>query len=150
MVERLLAQRLEPFERAQRVPATEDPSSMLSSASRMASCDRLRRPQAAHLPAEATTGDATEASPVVAVSRLATVRSMASPSAPGTTPHTLGYHFGSKEGLPVEVVRAVKHGQRARALSELFAGDELSPIEQMCCPAGRTDLALARRSARLR
>jgi AcrR family transcriptional regulator len=49
----------------------------------------------------------------------------------GTTHRLLGYHFGSKEGLLVEVVRAVERDQR-QALAELAADDEdLSPVDQM-------------------
>jgi AcrR family transcriptional regulator len=40
----------------------------------------------------------------------------------GTTHRMLGYHFGSKEGLLVEVVRAVEQRQR-EALAELAAGE---------------------------
>jgi AcrR family transcriptional regulator len=60
----------------------------------------------------------------------------------GTTHRMLGYHFGSKEGLLVEVVRAVENDQR-QALAELSADDDLDPIEQMRRLADRlTDPAL--------
>lgn len=60
----------------------------------------------------------------------------------GTTHRLLGYHFGSKEGLLVEVVRAVEHDQR-QALAEVAADDDLGPVEQMRRLADRlTDAAL--------
>ncbi len=46
-----------------------------------------------------------------------------------TSHRMLVYHFGSKEGLLVEVVRAVEERQR-RALAELAADPELSPGDQ--------------------
>ena len=50
-------------------------------------------------------------------------------SALGTSHRMLIYHFGSKEGLLVEVVRAVEEQQR-QALAELAADPELSPVDQ--------------------
>jgi AcrR family transcriptional regulator len=47
----------------------------------------------------------------------------------GTSHRMLIYHFGSKEGLLAEVVRAVEHQQRD-ALETLMADDDLPPIEQ--------------------
>jgi AcrR family transcriptional regulator len=48
----------------------------------------------------------------------------------GTTHRMLGYHFGSKEGLLVEIVRTVEQRQRD-ALAELIADKSLGPVEQM-------------------
>lgn len=49
----------------------------------------------------------------------------------GTTHRMLGYHFGSKEGLLVEIVRTVEQRQRD-ALADLAAGDETpDPVDQM-------------------
>jgi AcrR family transcriptional regulator len=56
------------------------------------------------------------------------LRSLA--AALGTSHRMLIFHFGSKEGLLVEVVRAVEAQQRA-LLEELRADPELSPLEQM-------------------
>jgi AcrR family transcriptional regulator len=47
----------------------------------------------------------------------------------GTSHRMLVYHFGSKEGLLVAVVRAVEEQQR-RFLAELGIGDHLPPAEQ--------------------
>ncbi len=47
----------------------------------------------------------------------------------GTSHRMLVYHFGSKEGLLVEVVRVVEERQRL-ALAELTADPDLSPMEQ--------------------
>ena len=47
----------------------------------------------------------------------------------GTSHRMLVYHFGSKEGLLVAVVRAVEARQRA-FLAELGDGEGLSPVEQ--------------------
>jgi AcrR family transcriptional regulator len=47
----------------------------------------------------------------------------------GTSHRMLVYHFGSKEGLLVEVVRAVEERQR-QALADLAAHPGLSPVEQ--------------------
>ena len=47
----------------------------------------------------------------------------------GTSHRMLIYHFGSRDGLLVEVVRAVERRQRAR-LAELMADPALSPREQ--------------------
>src|SRR6266511_81799 len=47
-----------------------------------------------------------------------------------TSHRMLVYHFGSKEGLLVEVVRAVEERQR-RALAELAADPELAPHERL-------------------
>jgi AcrR family transcriptional regulator len=47
----------------------------------------------------------------------------------GTSHRMLIYHFGSREGLLVEVVRAVERRQRAR-LAALMADPDLSPAEQ--------------------
>lgn len=47
----------------------------------------------------------------------------------GTSHRMLVYHFGSKEGLFVEVVRAVEDQQRS-ALAELTADGSLEPAEQ--------------------
>jgi AcrR family transcriptional regulator len=60
----------------------------------------------------------------------------------GTTHRKLGYHFGSKEGLLVEVVRAVEQDQR-QTLADLAADDDLTPVERMRRLAhGLTDPAL--------
>ena len=48
----------------------------------------------------------------------------------GTTHRMLGYHFGSKDGLLVEIVRTVEQRQRD-ALASLATDDELSPVDQM-------------------
>jgi len=48
----------------------------------------------------------------------------------GTSHRMLIFHFGSKEGLLVEVVRAVEAQQRA-LLAELRADPELDPVGQM-------------------
>jgi AcrR family transcriptional regulator len=48
----------------------------------------------------------------------------------GTTHRMLGYHFGSKEGLLVEIVRTVEQRQRD-ALADLVADQSLGPVEQM-------------------
>jgi AcrR family transcriptional regulator len=48
----------------------------------------------------------------------------------GTTHRMLGYHFGSKEGLLVEIVRTVEQRQRD-ALAGLLADDDLTPVDQM-------------------
>ena len=48
----------------------------------------------------------------------------------GTSHRMLIFHFGSKEGLLVEVVRAVEAQQRA-LLEELRANPELDPLGQM-------------------
>jgi AcrR family transcriptional regulator len=48
----------------------------------------------------------------------------------GTSHRMLIFHFGSKEGLLVEVVRAVEAGQRA-LLDELRANPQLDPLGQM-------------------
>ncbi|HEV7758629.1 MAG TPA: TetR/AcrR family transcriptional regulator [Acidimicrobiales bacterium] len=48
----------------------------------------------------------------------------------GTTHRMLGYHFGSKDGLLVEIVRTVEQRQRD-ALAGLVTDDDLSPIDQM-------------------
>src|SRR5262245_33958156 len=48
----------------------------------------------------------------------------------GTSHRMLGYHFGSKEGLLVAIVRAVEERQR-EAMAELAADDSLDPVEQM-------------------
>lgn len=48
----------------------------------------------------------------------------------GTSHRMLSFHFGSKEGLLVEVVRAVEAQQRA-LLDDLRADPELDPLEQM-------------------
>jgi AcrR family transcriptional regulator len=48
----------------------------------------------------------------------------------GTSHRMLIYHFGSREGLLVEVVRAVEARQRDR-LAELMADPDLSPEEQV-------------------
>ena len=48
----------------------------------------------------------------------------------GTTHRMLGYHFGSKDGLLVEIVRTVEQRQRD-ALAGLVTDDDLSPVEQM-------------------
>jgi AcrR family transcriptional regulator len=47
----------------------------------------------------------------------------------GTSHRMLIYHFGSREGLLVEVVRAVERRQRGR-LAELMADPTLTPQEQ--------------------
>ena len=47
----------------------------------------------------------------------------------GTSHRMLIYHFGSKEGMLAEVVRAVELGQRT-ILDELLADDDLPPGEQ--------------------
>jgi AcrR family transcriptional regulator len=47
----------------------------------------------------------------------------------GTSHRMLIYHFGSRDGLLVEVVRAVEARQRGR-LADLMADPELSPEEQ--------------------
>ncbi|HYU85939.1 MAG TPA: TetR/AcrR family transcriptional regulator [Kribbellaceae bacterium] len=47
----------------------------------------------------------------------------------GTSHRMLVYHFGSKEGLLVAVVRAVEQRQR-QALGELTADPDLPPLEQ--------------------
>jgi AcrR family transcriptional regulator len=47
----------------------------------------------------------------------------------GTSHRMLAYHFGSKEGLLVAVVREVERRQRA-ALADLGADSSLSPMEQ--------------------
>ena len=47
----------------------------------------------------------------------------------GTSHRMLLYHFGSKEGMLAEVVRAVELGQRA-ILDDLLADDDLPPGEQ--------------------
>jgi AcrR family transcriptional regulator len=47
----------------------------------------------------------------------------------GTSHRMLVYHFGSKEGLLVEVVRVVEERQR-QALAELVADPDLPPVEQ--------------------
>jgi AcrR family transcriptional regulator len=47
----------------------------------------------------------------------------------GTSHRMLIYHFGSREGLLVEVVKAVERRQRAR-LAEIMADPDLTPIEQ--------------------
>jgi AcrR family transcriptional regulator len=48
----------------------------------------------------------------------------------GTSHRMLIFHFGSKEGLLVEVVRAVEAQQRA-LLDDLRADPELDPLDQM-------------------
>jgi AcrR family transcriptional regulator len=48
----------------------------------------------------------------------------------GTSHRMLIFHFGSKEGLLVEVVRAVEAQQRA-LLDDLRANPELHPLDQM-------------------
>jgi AcrR family transcriptional regulator len=48
----------------------------------------------------------------------------------GTTHRALGYHFGSKEGLLVEIVRTVEQAQRD-ALTLLAADEDLSPLDRM-------------------
>jgi AcrR family transcriptional regulator len=48
----------------------------------------------------------------------------------GTSHRMLIFHFGSKEGLLVEVVRAVEAQQRA-LLDELRANPQLGPLDQM-------------------
>ena len=48
----------------------------------------------------------------------------------GTTHRMLGYHFGSKDGLLVEIVRTVEQRQRD-ALAGLVTDDDLSPVDQM-------------------
>jgi AcrR family transcriptional regulator len=48
----------------------------------------------------------------------------------GTSHRMLIFHFGSKEGLLVEVVRAVEAQQRA-LLGELRADPQLDPLDQM-------------------
>jgi AcrR family transcriptional regulator len=47
----------------------------------------------------------------------------------GTSHRMLIYHFGSRDGLLVEVVRAVERRQRGR-LAELMADPDLAPAEQ--------------------
>jgi AcrR family transcriptional regulator len=61
----------------------------------------------------------------------------------GTTHRMLGYHFGSKDGLLVEIVRTVEQRQRD-ALAELVAGDgDRDPVDQMRRMADRlTDRSL--------
>jgi AcrR family transcriptional regulator len=51
-------------------------------------------------------------------------------SALGTSHRMLSYHFGSREGLLIEVIRAVEAQQRA-ALAELLGDPESSPQETM-------------------
>jgi AcrR family transcriptional regulator len=48
----------------------------------------------------------------------------------GTSHRMLSFHFGSKQGLLVEVVRAVEAQQRA-LLDDLRADPQLDPIDQM-------------------
>jgi AcrR family transcriptional regulator len=48
----------------------------------------------------------------------------------GTSHRMLSYHFGSREGLLIEVIRAVEAQQRA-ALAELLGDPESSPQETM-------------------
>src|SRR3954469_6093255 len=51
-------------------------------------------------------------------------------SALGTSHRMLSYHFGSREGLLIEIIRAVEAQQRA-ALAEMLADPEASPQETM-------------------
>jgi AcrR family transcriptional regulator len=51
-------------------------------------------------------------------------------SALGTSHRMLIYHFGSREGLLIEVIRAVEAQQRA-ALAELLLDDDAPPAETM-------------------
>ena len=48
----------------------------------------------------------------------------------GTSHRMLIYHFGSREGLLIEVIRAVEAQQRA-ALEQLLADEESTPAETM-------------------
>jgi AcrR family transcriptional regulator len=57
-----------------------------------------------------------------------TLRGLA--AALGTSHRMLIYHFGSREGLLVEVIRAVEARQRA-ALAELLLDDDAPPAETM-------------------
>ena len=56
----------------------------------------------------------------------------------GTSHRMLVYHFGSKEGLLVAVVREVEQQQRA-ALADLGTDPDLSPVEQGLRLLGRGD-----------
>src|SRR3954471_20291716 len=51
-------------------------------------------------------------------------------SALGTSHRMLSYHFGSREGLLIEIIRAVEAQQRA-ALAEMLADPEAPPEETM-------------------
>src|SRR4051794_19845187 len=51
-------------------------------------------------------------------------------AAPGTSHRMLIYHFGSREGLLIEVIRAVEAQQRA-ALAELLLDEDAPPAETM-------------------
>jgi AcrR family transcriptional regulator len=48
----------------------------------------------------------------------------------GTSHRMLSYHFGSREGLLIEVIRTVEAQQRA-ALAEMLSDQEASPVETM-------------------
>jgi AcrR family transcriptional regulator len=48
----------------------------------------------------------------------------------GTSHRMLSYHFGSREGLLIEVIRAVEARQRA-AMAELLLDEEATPAETM-------------------
>src|SRR6476619_7326073 len=48
----------------------------------------------------------------------------------GTSHRMLSYHFGSREGLLVEVIRAVEAQQRA-ALAEMLLDEDESPADTM-------------------
>jgi AcrR family transcriptional regulator len=48
----------------------------------------------------------------------------------GTSHRMLVYHFGSKEGLLVEVIRAVE-AEQVQALEALLADERLSPVDQL-------------------
>jgi AcrR family transcriptional regulator len=49
----------------------------------------------------------------------------------GTTHRMLGYHFGSKDGLLVEIVRTVEQRQRDALAGLLVDDEDLGPVDQM-------------------
>src|SRR4051795_11644584 len=49
----------------------------------------------------------------------------------GTSHRTLIYHFGSREGLLIEVIRTVEEQQRAALAAMLLEGDDAPPAETM-------------------